>query len=47
MNSVAQSVRGRARNKTTCSEDEPNNKKQAPGDLKGGRRRILLKFLVV
>lgn len=38
MNSVVKSVRGRARNKAVCSEDEPNNKKPSIRRAAGGRQ---------
>lgn len=38
MNSVVKSVRGRARNKAVCSEDEPKNKKPSIRRPEGGRQ---------
>lgn len=47
VNSVVKSVRGRARSKAVCSEDEPNNKKPSLRRPEGGRHRVVHKCLVV
>ena len=46
VNSVVKSVRGRARSKAVCSEDEPNNKKPSVRRPERGRHKVAHRCLV-